>query len=214
MRANVGDELVVRGHHVGDENREAVIIEVHGEEGTPPYLVRWRDGHESVFFPPPTRRSSTIPVAANQPAARHSGRLRRWRWRRPDKAKWAASQRGAARGPQRPRAGPSLREYPDMADGPANGHDACLSGVVESDREGSRPPEKTRGSGGSGSVAPGEGDPHVAEILPVALSGEALVGLAWLVTRHPGLRPSGTRACTPSAVTACRWRGSGCRWRG
>src|SRR5487761_19097 len=50
MRANVGDELVVRGHHVGDENREAVIIEVHGEEGTPPYLVRWRDGHESVFF--------------------------------------------------------------------------------------------------------------------------------------------------------------------
>ena len=50
MRANVGDELVVRGHHVGDENREAVIIEVHGEEGTPPYLVRWRDGHQSVFF--------------------------------------------------------------------------------------------------------------------------------------------------------------------
>jgi hypothetical protein len=28
-----------------------VIIEVHGEEGTPPYLVRWRDGHQSVFFP-------------------------------------------------------------------------------------------------------------------------------------------------------------------
>ncbi len=51
MRANVGDELVVRGHHVGDENREAVIIEVRGEEGTPPYLVRWRDGHQSVFFP-------------------------------------------------------------------------------------------------------------------------------------------------------------------
>ena len=51
MRANVGDELVVRGHHVGDENREGVIIEVHGEGGAPPYLVRWRDGHESVFFP-------------------------------------------------------------------------------------------------------------------------------------------------------------------
>ena len=51
MRANVGDELLVRGTHVGDEDRGAVIIEVHGKEGAPPYLVRWRDGHESVFFP-------------------------------------------------------------------------------------------------------------------------------------------------------------------
>lgn len=51
MRADVGDELVVRGHHVGDEDRVAEVIEVHGEDGAPPYLVRWRDGHESVFFP-------------------------------------------------------------------------------------------------------------------------------------------------------------------
>jgi hypothetical protein len=28
-----------------------VIIEVHGTDGAPPYLVRWEDGHESVFFP-------------------------------------------------------------------------------------------------------------------------------------------------------------------
>lgn len=51
MRANTGDELVVKGHHVGDEDRRAVIIEVHGTDGAPPYLVRWSDGHESVFFP-------------------------------------------------------------------------------------------------------------------------------------------------------------------
>lgn len=51
MRAEVGDELVVRGRHVGDERREGMIIEIHGEDGTPPYLVRWEDGHESVFFP-------------------------------------------------------------------------------------------------------------------------------------------------------------------
>jgi len=24
---------------------------VHGEDGAPPYLVRWSDGHQSVFFP-------------------------------------------------------------------------------------------------------------------------------------------------------------------
>ena len=48
MRAAVGDELVVRGRHVDDHDREGVIIEFHG---SPPYLVRWRDGRESVFFP-------------------------------------------------------------------------------------------------------------------------------------------------------------------
>ena len=51
MRANVGDELVIRGRHVGDEERGGVIVEIHGDDGAPPYLVRWRNDHESVFFP-------------------------------------------------------------------------------------------------------------------------------------------------------------------
>jgi uncharacterized protein DUF1918 len=51
MHAETGDELVVKGRHVGDEVREGVIIEIHGPKGTPPYLVRWQDGHESVFVP-------------------------------------------------------------------------------------------------------------------------------------------------------------------
>jgi Domain of unknown function (DUF1918) len=51
MRANRGDALLIRGHHVGDQDRLATIIEVHGTDGAPPYLVRWEDGHESVFFP-------------------------------------------------------------------------------------------------------------------------------------------------------------------
>jgi Domain of unknown function (DUF1918) len=51
MRAEVGDEVIVRGRHVGDEDREGVITEIHGESGTPPYVVRWKDGHESVFAP-------------------------------------------------------------------------------------------------------------------------------------------------------------------
>ncbi len=41
MRAAVGDELVVRGRHVDDYDREGVIIEFHG---SPPYLVRWKEG--------------------------------------------------------------------------------------------------------------------------------------------------------------------------
>ena len=51
MRAQVGDELIVRGRHVGDEDREGMITEIHGENGAPPYMVRWKDGHESVFVP-------------------------------------------------------------------------------------------------------------------------------------------------------------------
>jgi hypothetical protein len=51
MRADVNDELVIRGRHVGDEDRKGVIVEIHGDQGGPPYLVRWEDGHQSVFFP-------------------------------------------------------------------------------------------------------------------------------------------------------------------
>lgn len=51
MRAVAGDELLVRGRHVGDVDREGVIVEVHGQDGAAPYLVRWKDGHETVFMP-------------------------------------------------------------------------------------------------------------------------------------------------------------------
>jgi hypothetical protein len=51
MKAASGDELTVKGRRQGDEDRHGEIIEVHGHQGSPPYLVRWRDGHESVFFP-------------------------------------------------------------------------------------------------------------------------------------------------------------------
>jgi hypothetical protein len=52
MRAAVGDRLVIKGHHVGEPDRDAEILELHGEDGGPPWLVRWGDdGHEGLFFP-------------------------------------------------------------------------------------------------------------------------------------------------------------------
>jgi uncharacterized protein DUF1918 len=51
MKAQVGDELLVKGRHVGDPDRSGVIIEVIGQAGGPPYLVRWSDGRESSFYP-------------------------------------------------------------------------------------------------------------------------------------------------------------------
>ena len=54
MRASVGDRLVVKGHHVGDPDRIGTVVAVRGEEGGPPYLLRWEDdGHEGLFFPGP-----------------------------------------------------------------------------------------------------------------------------------------------------------------
>jgi len=51
MNAVVGDTLVVRALHQGETDRHGKIIEVHGKDGEPPYLVRWQDEHESLFFP-------------------------------------------------------------------------------------------------------------------------------------------------------------------
>jgi hypothetical protein len=54
MFANVGDRLVIHGHHVGDPERDAEIIEVRHEDGSPPYVVRWTDtGQEGLVFPGP-----------------------------------------------------------------------------------------------------------------------------------------------------------------
>ena len=64
MRAEVGDKIIVRGHHVGDEDRRGVIIEVHGEGGAPPYLIRWENGHQSVLVP------SSDSVVEHHPARR------------------------------------------------------------------------------------------------------------------------------------------------
>jgi len=67
MHAIVGDEVVVKGRHVGDAGREGVIVEVRGGDGTPPFLVRWRDGHESVFMP------SSDTMVEHRPATRQAG---------------------------------------------------------------------------------------------------------------------------------------------
>jgi hypothetical protein len=54
MKASVGDRLVIKGHRVGEPDRDAEILEVHGQDGGPPWLVRWDDdGHEGLFFPGP-----------------------------------------------------------------------------------------------------------------------------------------------------------------
>lgn len=54
MQANVGDRIVIRGHRIGQPDRDCEVVEVRGEHGGPPYVVRWEDSdHDSLFFPGP-----------------------------------------------------------------------------------------------------------------------------------------------------------------
>jgi len=64
MKAQVGDELIVKGLHVGDPDRRGVITEVRGKDGGPPYLVRWSDGHEISFFPSSDTVVEHVPLSA------------------------------------------------------------------------------------------------------------------------------------------------------
>jgi hypothetical protein len=52
VKAKPGDKIVIKGHHVGEPDRDAVVLEVRDPEGQPPYRVRWSDdGREGLFFP-------------------------------------------------------------------------------------------------------------------------------------------------------------------
>lgn len=52
MKANVGDWLVMRGTIVGRHDQRGLITEVHGADGSPPYVVRWLDtDHVATVFP-------------------------------------------------------------------------------------------------------------------------------------------------------------------
>ncbi|HWU47101.1 MULTISPECIES: DUF1918 domain-containing protein [unclassified Leifsonia] len=54
MQASVGDRLIVMSRSVAGKQRIGVIVEVHGNEGEPPYVVRWEDAdHTAVVVPGP-----------------------------------------------------------------------------------------------------------------------------------------------------------------
>ena len=42
MQANVGDRLVVESGKVDAPRREGEVLEVHGANGGPPFLVQWQ----------------------------------------------------------------------------------------------------------------------------------------------------------------------------
>jgi hypothetical protein len=51
MHATVGDRILIRGKTVETPDRHGEIVELRGDNGEPPYLVRFENGHESVVYP-------------------------------------------------------------------------------------------------------------------------------------------------------------------
>ncbi len=51
MKASLGDRIEIPGQHVGEGGRQGEIVGVRGADGEPPFLVRWSDGHQGLFFP-------------------------------------------------------------------------------------------------------------------------------------------------------------------
>ena len=62
MRAVIGDRIIVRGMHIGQPERGALVLAVEGPDGAPPYRVRWdEDQHESLFVPGPDALVEHLP---------------------------------------------------------------------------------------------------------------------------------------------------------
>jgi hypothetical protein len=62
MKAHTGDQLIMEGVHVGTPRRVGIVVEVHGADGAPPYLVRWLEsGHETLCFPGPDAKVQPDP---------------------------------------------------------------------------------------------------------------------------------------------------------
>jgi hypothetical protein len=52
LRASPGDRLVIRGHHLGEPDRDGEVVEVLGEDGRPPFRIRWSEtGRVALLFP-------------------------------------------------------------------------------------------------------------------------------------------------------------------
>jgi hypothetical protein len=68
MQAQVGDVLIIEGNSVGNPARRGTILEVRSADGSPPYWVRWDDGHEGLSFPGPDAHVAAREAQGAQPA--------------------------------------------------------------------------------------------------------------------------------------------------
>ena len=51
MKAQVGDRIILAARRVDDPVRDGEVLEVKGTDGSPPYTIRWSDGHTGLVYP-------------------------------------------------------------------------------------------------------------------------------------------------------------------
>jgi uncharacterized protein DUF1876/uncharacterized protein DUF1918 len=72
MKAEVGDRIVVASGTLHRPIRDGEILQI-GEGGAGPYLVRWSDGNESLFFPGPDAHVEHVQRESEDPADQQAG---------------------------------------------------------------------------------------------------------------------------------------------
>ncbi len=74
MHAEVGDIIVVRAHEDGVADQRGAILDVRGANGEPPFIVRWLETGEKVFFQPGLD-ADVIHLERARPSERRPGGL-------------------------------------------------------------------------------------------------------------------------------------------
>jgi Domain of unknown function (DUF1918) len=77
MEATVGDRLHVHGNTVGQPDKIGEIVEIRGAAGSPPYQVRFEDGHTCLVFPGPDAVVESVPKARPTAKARPAAKARK-----------------------------------------------------------------------------------------------------------------------------------------
>lgn len=68
MQAAIGDRIIIESATLGRAARLGEVLAVLGEQGRPPYRVRWSDGSESLYCPGPDARVRTARPAPSDAA--------------------------------------------------------------------------------------------------------------------------------------------------
>jgi len=77
MKAQVGDRIILAARRVDDPVRDGEVVEVKGSDGSPPYTIRWSDGHTGLVYPG-TGAVRKVERGTTAPPVATVGRARAW----------------------------------------------------------------------------------------------------------------------------------------
>jgi len=79
MKAQVGDRIILAARRVDDPVRDGEVLEVKGSDGSPPYTIRWSDGHTGLVYPGPGAVMKVESGTGHGPSLTAVGKAKAWR---------------------------------------------------------------------------------------------------------------------------------------